>query len=204
MLGAILTDRGTSFGKAKEMPLSPPARRDLLHLRDISVRGFLRADGMMDVEARLTDTKTYNFGNDHRSRIEAGEALHGMALRLTIDQDLKVWAAEAAMDHTPYAICPGAAPNFARLAGLTIGKGFLRGAAQRLGGPEGCTHLRELLQQIATVAIQTMFSVQAHKAVCEGMAEENEWKVPDYLVDTCYAYAKTGPLVGGRREREEV
>jgi hypothetical protein len=183
------------------MPLSPPAQRDLLHLRDIAIRGFLRADGLIDIEARLTDTKTYSFGNHDRGRIGAGEALHGMGLRVTIDQSLCVISAEAAMDYTPHNVCPGVAPNFARLAGLTIGKGFWKGATERLGGPAGCTHLRELLQQVATVAIQTMFSVRAHKDAREGTAERIDWKVPTFLVNTCFAYAEDGPLVQQKRER---
>ena len=184
------------------MPLSPPAQRDLLHLRDISIRGYLRGDGLIDIEARLTDTKTYSFGNHDRGRIGAGEALHGMGLRVTIDHGLTVISAEASMDHTPHTICPGVAPNFARLAGLTIGKGFLKGATERLGGPQGCTHLRELLQQVATVAIQTMFSVRGHKAAREGGVEQMEWKVPSFLLNTCFAYAETGPLVQGTRAPE--
>ncbi|HEX7389997.1 MAG TPA: DUF2889 domain-containing protein, partial [Acidiphilium sp.] len=94
------------------MPLSPADPRELLHLRDIALRGFLRADGMLDIEAELADTKTYGFPNRDRGRIEPGDRLHGMALRLTVDQTLTVRKAEAVMDATPHAICPGVAPNF--------------------------------------------------------------------------------------------
>lgn len=183
------------------MPLSQAAPRELLHLRDIEIRGYLRTDGMLDIEAYLKDTKTYGFANHDRGRIDAGDALHGMGLRLTVDQGLTVQHAEATMDHTPHAICPGAAPNFARLAGLTIGRGFLKGAAERVGGTEGCTHLRELLQQVATVAIQTMFSVRAHKAAREGGTNEDRWEIPPALLNSCHAYDETGPLVTAVRER---
>ena len=53
--------------------------------------------------------------------LPAGTPLHGMWIRLTVDDDMLIHACEAASDHTPYAVCPQAAPNFARLAGLTIG-----------------------------------------------------------------------------------
>jgi len=79
---------------------------------------------------------------------------------------------------------------------------LLKGATERLGGPQGCTHLRELLQQVATVAIQTMFSVRAHKAAREGSLEQIEKKVPSFLLNTCFAYAETGPLVQGTRAPE--
>ena len=111
------------------MPLSPPPERELLHSRDIVLRGYLRVDGLYDIEAHLTDTKTYGSANRDRGYIHAGEPIHGMWLRLTVDEERRIVACEASSDHTPYAICPAAAPNFARLAGLQIKPGFLKEAA---------------------------------------------------------------------------
>lgn len=185
------------------MPLSDPAPRDLLHLRDITLRGYLREDGAVDVEAHLSDTKTYDFPNEDRGRINRGEELHGMWLRLTVDESMTILAAEAAMDATPHAVCPGAAPNFARLAGLTIGRGFLKRAMEQVGGTSGCTHLRELLQQVATVAVQTMFSVRAHRSARSGRMERDDWGVPSFLLNTCFAYDENGPLVARRRRVEK-
>ena len=51
------------------MPLSDPAPRQLLHLRDIELRGFQRDDGLFDIEARLTDTKSYAFANIDRGEV---------------------------------------------------------------------------------------------------------------------------------------
>ncbi|MBV8592615.1 MAG: DUF2889 domain-containing protein [Acetobacteraceae bacterium] len=55
------------------------------------------------------------------------------------------------------------APNFARLPGLRIGPGCLKAAAARVGGTEGCTHWRELLQQMGTTALQTIFAVRVKR-----------------------------------------
>ena len=66
------------------MPLSPPAERELLHTRAIEINGYRRADGQFDIEARLTDTKTYAFGNQDRGTIEPGTPLHGMLARMTV------------------------------------------------------------------------------------------------------------------------
>jgi hypothetical protein len=175
------------------MPLSEPAERELLHARDITIRGYVRSDGLIDVEAHMTDTKTYAFENRDRGTVPPGEPLHGMWMRITVDTSLRITACEARMDYTPYAICPGAAPNFARLAGLSIKPGFLRKAGLRVGGAEGCTHLRELLQQVATVAFQTLHSVRTR----HGNAETAP-KGMSSLMNTCHAYASDGPLV---RER---
>ena len=144
------------------MPLSDSPEnaepRELLHLRDIRLRGYRRADGLFDIEAELQDTKTYGFGNQDRGWIEPGEPLHHMLARMTVDEGMVIVSFEAATERGPFAICPQAAPNFARLAGLRIGRGFLKAANERVGGTVGCTHLRERLQQMATVAVQTLYA----------------------------------------------
>ena len=143
------------------MPLSHPVDRELQHQRDITLKGYQRSDGLFDIEANLVDTKTYGFPSDDRGQVNAGEPLHGMWVRMTIDTEMNVIACEAASDFTPYSICPGAAPAFANLAGLKIGPGFNKAVHERVGGVKGCTHLREVLAQMATVAFQTLYPIQA-------------------------------------------
>ncbi|HYZ33311.1 MAG TPA: DUF2889 domain-containing protein [Crenalkalicoccus sp.] len=176
------------------MPLSPPAEREVLHRRDIALRGYQRADGLFDIEAELADTKSYAFENGHRGTIAPGEKLHGMSLRLTVDQDLVVVACEASSDFTPYAMCPEAAPNFARLAGLRIGPGFNRAVAERVGGIAGCTHLRELLGQMATVAFQTLYPLRARREREAGAAQGKAAQGKPALLGTCIAYAPDSPV----------
>jgi hypothetical protein len=193
------------------MPLSEPAARELLHARDIEIRGYRREDGLYDIEAQLADVKSYGFSNQDRGFIEAGEKLHHMWLRLTVDGEMQIVASEAATDRAPYTVCPQAAPNFARLAGLRIKAGFLREATRLVGGTAGCTHLRELLQQMATTAFQT---INPHKAWREAKARgEAEIRGADKLdkriaqkmlggvgaiIDSCVAYAADGPIVRRR------
>ena len=180
------------------MPLSTPAERELLHLRDIELRGWRRSDGLYDIEAHLLDTKAYTFSNHSSGEIPPGTPLHGMWLRLTIDEDMMVVACEAASDHTPYEVCPGAAPNFARLAGLRIGPGFNRAVAERVGGVQGCTHLRELLGQMATVAYQTLYPLRAAKERAEALrraaAGEAAPRQKPALLGSGLAYAPDSPV----------
>lgn len=173
------------------MPLSEPAERELLHLRDIAIRGYRRADGLFDIEAHLTDSKTYEFSNQDRGHIEVGEPLHGMWLRMTLDEGLTIVACEASTEFAPYTVCPDAAPNFSRLAGLSIKRGFLKAAADRIGGTAGCTHLRELLQQIATTALQTIYAVRRQP-------ERPDSAEKPTLLNTCFAYATDSPVVRRR------
>ena len=171
------------------MPLSQPAAaREVVHTRRIELHGYQREDGLFDVEARMTDTKSYGFPNDDRGWIAAGEPLHGMAMRMTIGEDMTILAFEAAIDQSPFAICPQIAPNYAGLIGLRVGPGFLRAAAERVGGTHGCTHLREMLQPMATVAIQTLYPVLAKRQKAAVSS-----KPP--LINTCYSYRDDGPVV---------
>lgn len=187
------------------MPLSPPAGRDLTHLRDITLRGYQRHDGLLDIEAHIVDTKTYAFSNaDRGGQIAAGEPLHDMWLRLTIDEEATIIACEAVTDHGPFAICPGGAENFGRLVGLSLKPGFLRAAAARVGGTEGCTHLRELLQQVASTAFQTLWPVRLRRAAERQRAEPGGSEVAVVndgaaaLLNTCHAYADTRGVVQRR------
>ena len=108
-------------------------------------------------------------------------------MRMTLDETMLITGLEAHTDYSPYTICPAAAGNFSRLVGLRIGRGFLRAASERIGGTHGCTHLRELLQQMATVAFQTLYPVMAKRA--------KTMVGPPVLLNTCYAFSADGPVV---------
>jgi hypothetical protein len=155
--------------------------------------GYQRADGQFDIDCRMTDTKPYGFDNGDRGWISPGEPLHDMVMRMTVDVDLLITGFEATTDFAPYAICPEVAPNFARLVGLRIKGGFIRAAAERVGGTHGCTHLRELLQQMATVAFQTTYFARAERDSAAGVVAS---RPP--LLNTCYAYASDSPVVQAR------
>ncbi len=186
------------------MPLSEPVERELLHLRDIALKGYHRADGNFDIEAHLVDTKTYGFPSEHRGQVGPGEPVHGMWVRMTIDMDMNVLVCEASSDFTPFAVCPAAAPNFAALAGLKIGPGFNRAVHERVGGVMGCTHLREVLAQMATVAFQTLYPVRARKEREARIANGASGEPPvvpgkrPALLGTCHAYAPNSPVVKKR------
>ncbi len=88
------------------MPLPSPEPRERLHTRRYEFNGFQRADGLWDIEGRMTDVKSYGFDNDYRGRIEAEEPLHDMRIRLTLDDDFVVQDIDTATDAGPFAICP--------------------------------------------------------------------------------------------------
>ena len=178
------------------MPLTESAVRELLHTRTIVIEGYRRSDGLYDIEARLADTKTYPFDNHDRGRVEPGTPLHDMLARMTLTEDMEITAFEAVTEYGPYAICPSAAPNFARLAGLRVGRGFLKAANERIGGVHGCTHLRELLGQMGTVAFQTLYAVRTkQEAAPNAVATADASPRRPAMLGTCLAYAPASPVV---------
>ncbi len=108
------------------MGLPPPVEREAFHHRRIAVDGYRRSDGLWDIEAHMTDTKSYGFENDWRGRIEPGEPLHDMWLRVTLDDAMVVRDVVAAADAHPFRICPEITGNFRALIGETVGAGWSR------------------------------------------------------------------------------
>jgi hypothetical protein len=171
------------------MPLSPPAPRNHRHTRTVTCKGFLRDDGLWDIEGEMIDVKTYDFQNTDRGGVKAGEPLHEMNIRVTIDEGFTIHEIEAASDHFPFKACPEVAPEFARLKGLRLGKKLLDQVNEIFAGPKGCTHLIELMGPITTTAYQTLWSTREKKA-----ANEPARKRPT-VIDRCHALAADGDVV---------
>lgn len=174
------------------MPLPSSGLREEIHQRRIDMRGFRRVDGLYDLEAHLTDTKTAGMtvGNDRF--VSPGEAIHDMWVRLVIDEDLKVIDILASTDAAPQSPCPQAAATLQSIKGLTIGPGWSKAVRERLAGRKGCTHLTELLMPLATVAIQTLWQVRVSRPPLVN-ANGKPLKI-----DSCFAYASDRELVRQR------
>ncbi len=143
------------------MPLSEGSpRRTHIHTRDVRIEGYKREDGLYDIEGRLIDVKPVPVQLDSR-QLPADEPMHDMRIRITIDRKLNVLAAEAATDAQPYTgYCETITPDYHRLVGTNLGKGFRKAVQDLLGSVRGCTHLNELLGQFPTAAMQTMAGEQ--------------------------------------------
>jgi hypothetical protein len=176
------------------MPLPPPAPRRHLHTRSIHCEGFQRDDGLWDIEARIIDTKTYAYDEPIRGRRNPGDQVHHMAVRLTLDAQMTVRDVEVDMPSTPYPACQGAAPAFKDLIGHRIGPGWRRAVNDCVGGTRGCTHVRELLLPMATVAYQTMVGWKDDSEVPSTEAANGAEGRP-YFLDGCKAWASDGEVV---------
>lgn len=142
------------------MPLSAPVPRKTSHIRRVTYQGYEREDGLWDMEAELHDSKAHDMPSFRHQGVRlAGDPIHHMWLRVTIDRQLVVHAIEAAMDAHPLQDCPQARPALQGMVGACMARGWRQAIAQHMGGVASCTHLRELLFNMATAAFQTLPAV---------------------------------------------
>lgn len=175
------------------MSLSQPiSRRALKHTRAIQVEAFARTDGLWDIDAHITDVKTRDSGFIANVR-PAGEPIHDLWLRLTIDSRLTIVDAEAVSDAVPYpGYCDTIGSAYKKLIGLNLRNGFRQGLKERLSGIAGCTHLTELAQILPTAAIQA-FAGEIFAAHDEGNSDDQHRK--PFQLDRCHALRTDGAAV---------
>ena len=167
--------------------LPPAAEREHVHSRDVRCRGFRRADGLWDLEGCLVDTKTYGFDSRFRGRVEPGDPVHEMWIRMTLNDDFEVIDLVAVSHKHPFRTCADITPDYRGLVGTRIQPGWTRLVREKLGDVRGCTHLTRLLQEMAVVAIQTIWPLRAS-------AEGGGDRRPGHI-DGCHALRSDGPIV---------
>ena len=169
------------------MPLPPSQPRKECHTRTITCTGYHREDGLWDIDAHITDTKTYAFDNAFRGTINPGEPLHGMWIRITVSDDLIVKDCVAVTDYSPYKCCPDITHLFKELIGEKIAAGWTRRVKQLVGGLKGCTHLTDLMGPATTTIFQTMAGISKGRGSSD--------KTKPFYIDGCHTWASDGPQV---------
>jgi hypothetical protein len=174
------------------MPLPASAPRQLQHSRHVTCHGYEREDGLFDIEGRMTDRKTYAIDNlDRGGEIKAGEYIHNMSIRLTLDLDFLIHQVEAVIDDSPFKSCPTIGARFKQLEGVRIAPGWNTKIRKLFAGTQGCTHLTELLGPIATTAFQATGTARRLRA--EQDSETTSGRNP--LINSCHAMGEDTEVV---------
>lgn len=172
------------------MALSTPTTRTPLHTRRLTLQGYQRDDGLLDIEGHLVDTKPFDVPNKDRGGfIQEGESLHEMRVRLTLDKEMLIHHAEAVAEWTPFNYCHNSTQTFPHLVGLKIGPGWNTRVKELLGGSKGCTHITEMLGQMATTAYQALYSA---KRLEEHPMDSDEKPA---ILDSCFGLTTDGSVV---------
>ena len=171
---------------------TPPTScaRERLHTRSVEYNGYRRDDGLWDIEAELRDYRHYDT-QTAMGLLPAQASVHHMAISLTVDDELTVQAVSAKMMSTPFSSCLEIEASLQPMIGVRIGAGWRRAITDRIGGTQSCTHLRELLVNLATAALQTIPTWHAQQIKKQGQRPTGR---PHYL-GQCHAWRLDGPLV---------
>lgn len=140
------------------MPMPPEPDAPLIHERNYIVRAYRESPSTMRLRGIVTDEKPPGlyFKQDPEPL-----PVHHMVVDLILSYpSLQISAVEVHMEVTPHYECVEIEPSYDKLVGLSIARGFSRKVKELFGGSLGCTHIGALLQAMAPVAVQSMWSMQ--------------------------------------------
>lgn len=171
--------------------LPSTSRRALKHTRTIQIEAFTRDDGLWELDAHITDIKTSDLPLA-RGILPAGQPLHSLWLRLTLDRQFKIVEVAANSEAMPYpGHCDTIAPAYNQLLGLSLLKGFRYALKERIGGALGCTHLTELAQILPTAALQAFAGERDSTDQSMFVSEDQK----PFQIDRCHALRGDGAVV---------
>ncbi len=173
-----------------DMPLPPPAaHRQPKHRRQIDVQVFSRGNGLWEVDALLTDTKS-RVANMSDGPRPPGTPIHEMLLRLVVDEQLNILEAGSETRWMPYpGLCSEHGDAYAQLVGLNLLQNFHRQVRHRLSGVRACTHLTELAQVLPTAVVQAFAG-----EVIDTRGQADSASQP-FQLDRCHALRTDGQAV---------
>jgi Protein of unknown function (DUF2889) len=169
-------------------------RRRLMHRRSIECTGYLRNDGLWEVEARLVDTKPFAQRDHFRGKLQPGDPVHDIGVRLAVDDALTIREAETTMRATPFPTCVDVEPILQRLVGERIGPGWRDLVRRKIGRLETCTHLSELLGPAVTTLYQTM-SYGKTPDGRSSLEDQRGAREPPFFLGGCHSWRTDGPVV---------
>ena len=183
--------------------ISEEAGRELVHTRSITCKAYRRQDGLWEVEGKVCDEKAQQVPFRSRPPVQAGGIMHLLSLKLVIDSDYTIQAAQAVSTTAPWPDCGGADASYGKLAGLRIGAGFNKQVRQLLGGTLGCTHLTDLLGELANTYVQASWPDRAARQWAVA-ADPRDWpdKSTFSFVGQCHAWREDGAAL--RNEYPEL
>jgi hypothetical protein len=175
---------------------------DLIHERAYVVRAYRKDSQTLVIRGGVRDQKPPGL---YVPSDPDPLTVHHMVVDLTIAvPSLEILDARAALETHPHEACPRIEDHYQHLIGLSIARGFTHKVRELFGGPRGCTHTTALLQAMAPVAIQSMWSFRV-KAMKEGGTEgganfstpESRMQAMAMNLNTCHIWAEDGDQVRG-------
>ena len=168
-------------------------RRPLNHERSTTYRSFERADGLFEIEGHLRDVKGYDYIDRERGTLAPGTPVHDILAVLAFDAEMTVRDFRYELRATPFSYCLGAVDP-SKLVGASIRHKWRAALSEAFGPHGGCTHLRELVFGMGTVAFQTVSALRDQRRFQAGGSDADITEQP-FFVDGCHSWALESPIV---------
>lgn len=157
------------------------------HRRSVVFDVYDGADDELEVVGRLRDERPW------AQRAAALPVVHDLELIVSVGlSDFSVRTVAVKFHTYPHAECPQIAAAYQQLVGVQVGRGWTTTMRERLGGPAGCTHLRELARAMAPVIVQAAFSARARTNPSRLGDDARLRAVLPLLTGTCHIWASGG------------
>jgi len=175
-----------------------------IHTRRYEVRAFRKSDDCLMLRGVVVDEKPVGL------YIESDPDplwMHHMILDLEIHfPTLVIQKASAQFNEHPHLGCTGIVDHYKKLEGMSITRGFTGKVKELFAGPRGCTHTTALLQAMAPVAVQSMWSMRVASARARGVSLESMGEGPQTAspVNTCHMWEESGELATAMRDGREI
>jgi hypothetical protein len=166
----------------------------VLHTRRYDVSSYKESDTLLRIRGTVEDVKPEGL---YIPEDTEPMTIHHMVVDIVVEfPSLEIVDAEVEMLTRPHHECSNVVDHYRNLIGLSIARGFTHRVRELFGGPRGCTHTTALLQAMAPVAIQSMWSMMApapgETPVAFTPAQQRERVA--FNLNTCHVWAEHGPM----------
>ncbi len=182
---------------------APPDGATLIHDRRYQVRTYKLSDDVMLLRGVVCDEKPAGlYIDDDPDPLW----MHHMIVDLHVAWPrFEIVDARVEFREHPHSGCTNIVPEYQKLIGLSITRGFNAKVKELFGGPRGCTHIGALLQAMGPVAIQSGWSMRIGSTpedTSHLSAEEiDERRRRGYAMNlnTCHIWDENGEMVADIR-----
>jgi Protein of unknown function (DUF2889) len=189
-----------AFDEITPHPEGVDPAEELVHERAYVVRAYRKGSDTLVLRGAVRDQKPPGlFIADDPDPL----TIHHMIVDLEISvPSLDITAAKVVLEVHPHSGCPRIEDHYGNLVGLSIARGFTHKVRELFGGPRGCTHTTALLQAMAPVAVQSMWSFQMAEARAGGQSTpfdtpEARQRAVVANFNTCHVWAEGSDHVEG-------
>lgn len=177
-----------------------PVGATLIHDRRYQVRTYKLNDSLFLLRGVVCDEKPAGlYVPDDPEPLW----MHHMIVDLEVSYpEFEIKTARVEFREHPHSGCTNIVPDYQKLVGLSIARGYNKKVKELFGGPRGCTHIGALLQAMGPVAIQSGWSMRVGSSfgdhdeeIDPAEAEERRRRGYAMNLNTCHIWDEHGQML---------